>query len=125
MSTGEDYTSVVSDNGEYSVYIHNIRKYPVQDSLDDLYNVGRPSILGNPFTMSQEEDRANVIERYKTWLDLQWINNNPEVRNELIKLAKILKEAHTIDLGCWCAPKPCHADVIAKALINILNQKIV
>lgn len=70
-------------------------------SPHDLY-IGRPSKWGNPFQIGSDGDRAQVIARYERWLDTQ-----PELLEALPELAGKT-------LGCWCAPQPCHGDVLAR-----------
>ena len=69
--------------------------------------IGRPSKWGNPFQIGKDGDREEVIEKYKRYL---W---------ESIKQGKIKKEdvaeLKGKVLGCWCAPKPCHGDILIKA----------
>lgn len=62
---------------------------------------GRPSKYGNPFKTGIDGNRTEVIAKHKQW----FLQNN-----ELIKDAK--RELAGKDLICWCAPKPCHCDVI-------------
>lgn len=66
--------------------------------------VGRPSPFGNPFGMRGESDRARVIEMFRTYF-LKRVDDDPRFRDEVLKLKGK-------DLGCWCSPSPCHADVI-------------
>ena len=74
--------------------------------------VGRPSPLGNPWSITKEMNREQVIAKYKAWLELQWTTNNVRVKNELFRLASILKKQEHLKLLCWCAPKPCHAGLL-------------
>jgi len=67
----------------------------------DVY-IGRPSKWGNPFTIGRDGDRGDVIERYERWLRSQ-----PELLAALPELAGKT-------LGCWCAPRACHGDVLAR-----------
>ena len=69
--------------------------------------VGRPSPLGNPFRVGPDGNRSTVIEKYRVWLDEQIIMRNERV----ISALRALSDDDT--LVCVCAPKPCHADVIA------------
>lgn len=82
----------------------------------DIY-IGRPSKWGNPFS---EKDgtlaefkvatREQAIEMFEAWILTQ-----PELMNEL----------HTLKdkvLGCWCAPKACHGDVLIR-LINCHDKQ--
>lgn len=67
----------------------------------DLY-IGRPSIWGNPFVIGRDGDRVEVIRKYETWLLQQ-----PRLLAQLVELRGRV-------LGCWCAPLPCHGDVLAR-----------
>lgn len=64
--------------------------------------VARPSRWGNPFRIGKGADRAAVIARYRVWLLAQpeLLARLPELRGKV--------------LGCWCAPLPCHGDVLAE-----------
>lgn len=66
----------------------------------DVY-VGRPSKWSNPFVIGKDGDRAEVIAKYEAWLYQQ-----PE-------LLSALPELRGKTLGCWCAPRACHADLLA------------
>ncbi len=57
---------------------------------------------GNPFAIGRDGDRAEVIERYERYL-----LESPDL------LAR-LRELKGKTLGCWCAPQPCHGDVLAR-----------
>lgn len=63
---------------------------------------GRGSRWGNPFVIGRGGDRAEVIEKYERWLLTQ-----PEL---LVALPQLRGRT----LGCWCAPRPCHGDVLAR-----------
>ena len=65
----------------------------------DVY-IGRPSKWGNPFPLEDESERLDVIEKYA-----RWVSHQP-------KLMADLHELRGKVLGCWCAPKPCHGDVL-------------
>ena len=65
----------------------------------DVY-IGRPSKWGNPFPVSM--GRKECIEAYE-----KWIMTQPQLLADLHELkGKVL--------GCWCAPLPCHGDVLVK-----------
>ena len=59
------------------------------------------SPLANPFRPGQDGTRAQVIAAYRDYL---------LGRPDLLALLPRLRGRR---LGCWCAPLPCHADVIA------------
>ena len=67
----------------------------------DVY-IGRPSKWGNPFVIGRDGTRDEVIARYEAWLLEQ-----PELLAALPELAGKT-------LGCWCAPRACHGDVLAR-----------
>lgn len=67
----------------------------------DVY-IGRPSKWGNPFVVGKDGTRAEVIEKYRTWL----------MRNQL--LMSSLQELRGKVLGCWCKPLLCHGDILVE-----------
>ena len=83
--------------------------------------VGRPSVLGNPFVLGCDGDRAAVIAQYRRWLWQQVQRESGAVWDELQRLAT-LAETTDLTLGCWCSPQPCHADVI-KSCIEYVSRR--
>lgn len=74
----------------------------------DVY-IGRPSKWGNPFSHKpgtlarfQVATVAEAISRYE-----EWVKEQPH-------LMAALPELHGKVLGCWCAPGPCHGDVLTR-----------
>ncbi len=78
--------------------------------------VGRPSALGNPFQIGKDGGRGEVIKKYRAWLAERMLQDSPQ-RQEIERLAKQLKEGRELALACWCAPLPCHADVVKEVLV--------
>lgn len=72
----------------------------------DAVYVGRPTKWGNPFIIGKDGTREEVIDKYADWLDDMILNQNK------VDLADVLDELQGKDLVCWCAPLPCHADVL-------------
>jgi hypothetical protein len=67
----------------------------------DVY-CGRPSRWGNPFEVGKDGTRKEVIEKFEKWLA-----HNSELLKDIGELkGKIL--------GCWCAPLPCHCEILAE-----------
>ena len=62
--------------------------------------VGRPSKWGNPFKIGRDGTREEVIAEYAYWIERQ------------SQLMDDLGELRGKDLVCWCAPLPCHADIL-------------
>lgn len=68
--------------------------------------IGRPTKWGNPFPVGDFLDRESCLKAYRAWLESQ---------PELIQDAR--RELAGKDLVCFCAPKPCHGDI----LIQVAN----
>lgn len=78
----------------------------------DIY-VGRPNgrrklkghPLANPYPLVSGVSREEVIADYAVWLAV-------ELRATEVK--QLLNDMRGKRLGCWCAPLPCHADILAQ-----------
>lgn len=68
----------------------------------DVY-IGRPGPWGNPFEIGKDGDREEVVQKYAEWLLAQ---------PELVEKAK--QELKGKVLGCWCAPKLCHGNILSQ-----------
>lgn len=83
------------------------------EELKDAIYVGRPTKWGNPFKIGdswgvvRKATREDVIRYYSVWLTVE--------HPELAEAAR--RELRGKDLVCWCAPKPCHADILL-AIVN-------
>ena len=73
-----------------------------REDQHDVY-IGRPSKWGNPFHIGRDGTRAEVIDKYREWLDGQ-----PKLK------AAVRRELKGKALGCWCKPRACHGDVLAE-----------
>ena len=102
------------------ITVVNKRTYRAMGAPWEVY-IGRPSPLGNPFTSIkgratlaefQCDTRLESINRYAGWLQDQMFNKNSEVLAELDRLFALLLEHDKLVLICWCAPLPCHGDVL-------------
>lgn len=62
--------------------------------------------LGNPFRLYREEDRPNVLELYRKYFYAR-IKRDREFRRRVLALKNKR-------VACFCAPKPCHLDVVAE-----------
>lgn len=73
----------------------------------DAVYVGRPNKWGNPFKIGDLDDEGHYITRQQS-IDhyLMWITGKLD-RKELD-----IGELKGKDLVCWCAPLPCHADIL-------------
>lgn len=73
-------------------------KYDPTAPRDAVY-VGRGSRWGNPFRISFAQTREQVIERFRCET-LPTLDVRPLIGKSLV---------------CYCAPRPCHADVLMEA----------
>lgn len=82
-------------------------------------------ILGNRHILHNPNDpieRAKVIAAYKEDLDYDLSIKGP-MYIEIVKLAIRVKNGENIIGLCWCKPKPCHADLIIKAVMDKVNSE--
>jgi uncharacterized protein DUF4326 len=80
--------------------------------------VGRPSALGNPYVVGRHGTQEHVVALYRLWLRKQW-RHGGAVRQELERLAATYRRDGQLTLLCWCAPLPCHADVVREAVLAL------
>ncbi len=73
----------------------------------DAVYVGRPSKWGNPLIISHRYPRERVVRHYKEWI-------MRKVEQDELDLAELKGK----NLVCWCAPLPCHADI----LLELANE---
>lgn len=77
--------------------------------------IDRRTQFGNPYKMrpgADGADRAGVIADYEKWARLQ-AATNPD-------WAAAVKALYGKTLGCWCAPKACHGDVLLKIAAELM-----
>ena len=83
------------------------RRTMLPEEIAGSVHVGRPTIWSNPHYIGfcrrcrRVHDRAQSIAMFRRYL-LQ----KPEL------LARVRHELRGMNLICWCAPLPCHADVL-------------
>ena len=78
-----------------------------------LIRVDRESVLGNPFRMENYSvsERNRVCNEYNKYF-LKKVREEGEFRTEVIKIYSLVKQGYKVALGCHCAPKRCHAEMI-------------
>lgn len=77
--------------------------------------IGRGSPLGNPYPITKELPRKEVIAKYEIWLNEQIQKSNPIVLRELERIGAMALNG-AVTLQCFCSPLPCHGDVIRKVV---------
>jgi hypothetical protein len=74
--------------------------FNIKKGITDVY-IGRPSKWGNPFVIGRDGTREEVIAKYAIWL------------NSRADLLRQIPTLRGLTLGCFCAPEPCHGDILA------------
>lgn len=68
--------------------------------------IGRPSIFSNPFRIGEDGTRLVVVAKYRAYA-VERMATDPE-------FAAAVRGLRGRRLGCYCAPGPCHGDVLAE-----------
>ena len=104
-----------------------VNKHWHKPTRNDVY-IGRGSPLGNPYSHMdgtkaevRVATREQAIEKYRTWFEHARMNS-VEVHGLLERMVAAHLAGIDINLVCYCAPKPCHGDVI-KEYIEEYNQQ--
>lgn len=83
--------------GRRGVVFIDRERFPKQDS-----------VWANPFKIDEDNTREDVIRKYKKY-----------IKAKIEKGEVNLEDLRGKVLGCWCAPDPCHGDI----LVSLLNEK--
>ena len=79
-------------------------------------------VMGNPFLMDESSDasRASVIELF-----IEMYKDDIRLRGKMydwtMDVARRVKGGERIAIQCWCKPKDCHGDPIAKCVVHFLK----
>lgn len=69
--------------------------------------IGRPTIFGNPIRLADptdEGERERVIVQYAEYFQTR-------IASDAV-FRRAVEALRGRDLGCWCAPRRCHGEVI-------------
>jgi hypothetical protein len=95
------------------------------------YYIGRPSVLGNPFTHNGVKTnlaklafktREEAIEAYEKYFDTMY-GKDDEFTKAFDEIYEHYKNGEDIYLQCFCKPLACHGDIIANKLQKKLIQE--
>lgn len=103
------------------VFVKNRKTFVAEDGV--VVYIGRPSILGNPFTHLKGKTLAKYtvltrdesISKYKDYFYEQ-LKTNKQFAYEIERISRLVKEGMNVYLVCWCKPLPCHGDIIKECL---------
>lgn len=76
----------------------------------------RESWLANPYALGPDMTRERAIKLYRIWLWQHIQEGRRSVYRELERIARLAKSDEEVLLLCYCAPKPCHGDVVKAAI---------
>lgn len=109
--------------------INVLNKYKLNGNEENIIYIGRPSVLGNPFShlkgtkaQCKVQSRDEAVDKYEDWLRSK-LNNDKNLTKEMLKLYKIAK-CGDLNLVCWCSPKRCHGDVIKKIIEEKMEKQL-
>ena len=105
-----------------TIKVVNVNSFDERKVDGEVINIMRPSILGNTFNMSSEDEREISVRKYYHYLREEF-KKKEEVYQELIKIVEKLKSGKDVYLVCYCAPMLCHGDVIANAVMGIIEHE--
>lgn len=115
------------------VWLTSLRKGAFLRSFDHLSPQGRPptrevvyigrpspmfpqyvgSPLANPYHLVDEEDRIRILNDYRWWMQHKTTGDQTDPAfQEVVRILRLSLRSEGVTLACWCAPKPCHGQVI-------------
>lgn len=94
----------------------NLYKEPFDVYIGRTFKGREGSKYGNPFVVGRDGTLEEVIDKYKSWLWKQIVNDSITIKE--------LADLDGKRLGCYCKPKGCHGDVLVKAIEWACKQEM-
>lgn len=66
------------------------------------------SLFANPFKIGKDGTREEVLTKYREYMTAR-LEDSDELVDQLLTL-------RGKNLGCWCAPEPCHGNVLVELM---------
>lgn len=98
---------------------------------DNVYNISRDGIFGNPFThIKNGKTKADVvvgsrdeaIDLYSKYFDRMY-DGDEAFRKAFDEMFERYERGEDIYLGCYCAPLRCHGEIIEQKLVQFSMRK--
>jgi len=86
-----------------SATVINIRDLRAAAPSGPVAKIDRSTTYGNPYRISRSVTREQAIEAFRAY----WLAPEQQPLRE-----RALADLAGKHLACWCAPLPCHGDVI-------------
>lgn len=112
------------------IYVYNRTKETHEGPNN--YYIGRPSILGNPYSHIKGETlasfvvktREEAIDQYNHYFDVMY-NGNIQFKKMIDEIYEKYKNGIDVYLECYCNPLRCHGDIIKEKLQKrLIKEKI-
>jgi hypothetical protein len=81
--------------------------------VKDVY-IGRGSVFGNRHVLGPDCSRDESIARYRADVEK---GKDPVFWKHIDALRTLYKVGYELNLVCFCAPLPCHGDVIRELVL--------
>ena len=101
------------------VRVVDVRKHTLGTN-EVLIRVDRSSPVGNPFYMHNESERDSVCDKYEQYFAEHIIKGADKAFRDYIVSIYRTAQKQDVALGCFCFPRRCHADTIAR----FINSKL-
>jgi hypothetical protein len=114
---------------DFSINVVNVSNYKRNDRTVFIY-VGRAykdwpnSALGNPYHLPRvhtPDQRIAAVENYAHWLEQRITNGAGCEWAAFESIGRAVIYPGHVAIGCWCAPKLCHAHVLQYELMRFLG----
>lgn len=98
---------------------------------DNVYNISRDGIFGNPFThIKNGKTKADVvvgsrdeaIDLYSKYFDKMY-ESDEVFRKAFDEMFERYESGSDIYLGCYCAPLRCHGEIIEQKLVQFSMRR--
>lgn len=88
------------------------------------FYIGRPSVLGNPFSITELWSREFVIDLYEKLLKKKIAEEDEATIQVLNHIGSMVVDnsGKPVKLVCWCAPQKCHGDVIKRVIMEAIKN---
>ena len=114
-----------------AIIVYNRQRESHQDSPNN-FRIYRPFVLGNPYDFRNKETKAiykvanreEALKAYSHYFDLMY-RSNLKFKKVVDIIYERYKSGEDVYLECYCAPLPCHGDIIKEKLEKrLLKEKI-
>ena len=101
------------------VGVVNVRNYRPKEG-EVLIKANLRFLIDNSFIMYNEGMRDEVCDKFETYFYKKV--KEPGAFRDYVAYIYRTALKHDVALGCWCAPKRCHADTIAVFINQFLSK---